>query len=132
MNDALEDEMYSQENNFINCCQCHRCLDGISNGQDYCFKIAYHIDENGNYHDDESQLMNGQTHEPMLYVKPLNSFKMLGSGISVIAGKTYEAIPASNQPDFERDGLIFITNAEGDSSDLGFLLDSTDYTEVIA
>lgn len=63
-------------------------------------------------------------------VRPLNDFKMLGSRISVSKDKVYDAIPATNQPNWEERGLIFIQGAEGDTSDIGFLLDNTDY-EVI-
>lgn len=63
-------------------------------------------------------------------VRPLNDFKMLGTRISVSKNKVYDAIPATNQPDWEERGLIFIQGAEGDTSDIGFLLDNTDY-EVI-
>lgn len=61
-------------------------------------------------------------------VKPLNDFKLLGTEIRLSKNKIYEAIHATNQPNWESQGLIFITNAEGDSSEIGFLLDSTDYT----
>ena len=61
-------------------------------------------------------------------VKPLNDFKLLGTGIRLSKNKIYEAINATNQPNWKSRGLIFITNAEGDSSEIGFLLDSTDYT----
>ena len=30
---------------------------------DYCYEIAYHIDENGNYHDDAGNYRDGQTHD---------------------------------------------------------------------
>tara|TARA_R100000654_G_scaffold19070_1_gene39262 strand:- start:3301 stop:3501 length:201 start_codon:yes stop_codon:yes gene_type:complete len=63
-------------------------------------------------------------------VRPLNDFKMLSARISVSKDKVYDAIPATNQPDWEERGLIFIQGAEGDTSDIGFLLDNTDY-EVI-
>ncbi|RZD54491.1 MAG: hypothetical protein CXT67_00310 [Methanobacteriota archaeon] len=63
-------------------------------------------------------------------VRPLNDFKMLGSGIQVSKDKIYDAVHATNQPNWESRGLVFIQNAEGDTTELGFLLDSTDY-EVI-
>ena len=63
-------------------------------------------------------------------VRPLNDFKMLSTRISVSKDKVYDAIPATNQPDWKERGLIFIQGAEGDTSDIGFLLDNTDY-EVI-
>jgi len=45
-------------------CPCHRCHpDTEVLEHDYCFVIAYEIDENGNYHDDEGNVRNGQTHE---------------------------------------------------------------------
>jgi hypothetical protein len=60
-------------------------------------------------------------------VRPLNDFKMLGSGIQVSKDKIYDAVHATNQPNWESRGLVFIQNAEGDTTELGFLLDSTDY-----
>jgi len=60
-------------------------------------------------------------------VRPLNDFRMLGSGISVSKDKVYDAIYATNQPNWQERGLIFIQGAEGDTSDIGFLLDQTDY-----
>ena len=49
-------------------CACHRCLVAQSKPVealefDYCYVIAYHIDEDGNYHDDEGKFRDGQTHE---------------------------------------------------------------------
>ena len=63
-------------------------------------------------------------------VRPRNDFKMLGTEIQVSKDKIYDAIHATNQPNWESRGLVFIINAEGDTTELGFLLDSTDY-EVI-
>lgn len=63
-------------------------------------------------------------------VRPRNDFKMLGTEIQVSKDKIYDAIHATNQPNWESRGLVFIINAEGDTTELGFLLDPTDY-EVI-
>jgi len=60
-------------------------------------------------------------------VRPLNDFKMLGTRIRVSKDKIYDAIHATNQPNWESRGLVFIMNAEGDTTELGFLLDSTEY-----
>ena len=65
-------------------------------------------------------------------VQPLNDFRMLGTQIHVSKDKVYDAINATNQPNWKERGLIFIVGAEGDSTDLGFLLDKTDYTVVTA
>ena len=65
-------------------------------------------------------------------VQPLNNFRMLGTQIHVSKDKVYDAIHATNQPNWKERGLIFIVGAEGDSTDLGFLLDKTDYTVVTA
>ena len=62
--------------------------------------------------------------------RPLNDFKMLGSGIQVSKDKIYDAVHATNQPNWESRGLVFIQNAEGDTTELGFLLDSTDYEAI--
>ena len=65
-------------------------------------------------------------------VQPLNDFRMLGTQIRVSKDKVYDAIHATNQPDWEERGLIFILDAEGDliGEPLGFLLDKTDYEVV--
>ena len=45
-------------------CPCIRCM--FSSGDqslDWCYAIAREIDENGNYHDDEGNLRDGQNHE---------------------------------------------------------------------
>jgi len=63
----------------------------------------------------------------MMRVRPLGDFKMLGTRISVSKHKEYEGVHAVNQPDWERRGLIFITNAEGDDTEIGFLLPKEDY-----
>ena len=49
-------------------CFCHRCAkaDGLeveALEYDYCYEIAYHIDENGNYTDDAGNYRDGQTHD---------------------------------------------------------------------
>ena len=50
--------------------------------------------------------------------------------VFVCRKKNYDAIHATNQPDWEERGLIFIQDAEGDTADIGFLLDKTDYMVV--
>ena len=40
-------------------------------------------------------------------VKPKESFKLLGTNISLDKNKIYEAIEASNQPNWKEKGLIF-------------------------
>lgn len=48
-------------------CPCHRChpndTEVLNAEHDYCYQIAYEIDENGNYRDDEGNHRNGQTHD---------------------------------------------------------------------
>jgi len=63
-------------------------------------------------------------------IRPRNDFKLLGTGIHVSKDKIYNAFHATNQPNWESRGLVFIINAEGDTTELGFLLDSTDYEVV--
>ena len=55
---------------------------------------------------------------------------MLGTQIQVSKDKIYDAVHATGQPNWESRGLVFIINAEGDTTELGFLLDSTDYEVV--
>ena len=50
----------------IQSCPCHRChpdTEVLNAEHDYCYQIAYEIDENGNYRDDEGNDRNGQTQE---------------------------------------------------------------------
>ena len=45
-------------------CPCHRCNPEVEVLEhDYCWVLARNIDEDGNYHDDEGNLRNGQPHE---------------------------------------------------------------------
>mgnify|MGYP003644824309 FL=1 len=44
-------------------CGCRRCVPSGDSAEDYCYAIAYEIDENGNYRDDEGNDRNGQTGE---------------------------------------------------------------------
>ena len=41
-------------------------------------------------------------------IKPLESFKLLGTQLSLVKGKGYSATPAANQPDWEEEGKIFV------------------------
>ncbi len=63
-------------------------------------------------------------------VRPRSDFKLMGSGISVSSSKTYTAIDAINQPNWESRGLVFVLDAEGDTGNIGFLLDKHDYVVV--
>tara|TARA_B100001939_G_scaffold324415_1_gene316373 strand:+ start:358 stop:651 length:294 start_codon:yes stop_codon:yes gene_type:complete len=65
-------------------------------------------------------------------VRPRSDFRLLGSGISLSSSKTYTAIDAINQPNWESRGLVFVLDAEGDNPEnpLGFLLDQHDYVVV--
>ena len=64
-------------------------------------------------------------------VIPKRDYKLLGTDIRVTAGKVYDAVPASNQPDYKEKGKIFITNAENDVTGLGFLFETGEYTGVL-
>ena len=63
-------------------------------------------------------------------VSPRSDFKLMGSGISLSSSKTYTAIDAINQPNWESRGLVFVLDAEGDTGNIGFLLDKHDYVVV--
>jgi hypothetical protein len=62
-------------------------------------------------------------------VKPKMDFTMAGTWPRIKLDKTkeYEAIHASNQPDWEEEGKIFVIGAENDGGDIGFLLSRDDY-----
>jgi len=57
-------------------------------------------------------------------IKPKLSFKLLGTSIQLDKNEIYDAEPATNQPDWERRGLVFVGDAPG------FLLGKDDYTVV--
>ena len=58
---------------------------------------------------------------------PKESFQILGTGITLTAGKAYPFEHAINQPDWESKGLIFITGGEGDTGGMGVLLERGEY-----
>jgi hypothetical protein len=41
-------------------------------------------------------------------VKPNESYKLLGTSISLVKGRVYKAAIATNQPDYKKKGLIFV------------------------
>lgn len=41
-------------------------------------------------------------------VKPNESYKLLGTSISLVKGRVYKATIATNQPDYKKKGLIFV------------------------
>lgn len=41
-------------------------------------------------------------------VKPNESYKLLGTSLSLVKGRVYKAIIATNQPDYKEKGLIFV------------------------
>ena len=40
-------------------------------------------------------------------IRPLENYKLLGTSIQLDKTQVYDAIPASNQPDYIRDGKVF-------------------------
>lgn len=64
-------------------------------------------------------------------VKPKRDYKLLGTEISLDSSLVYDAVNAINIPNWKRDGIIFITNAKNDSSEIGFMLSRGEY-EVVA
>jgi hypothetical protein len=54
-------------------------------------------------------------------IRPLENYVLLGTGIKLDETKVYDAVPATNQPDWESKGKIFV----GES---GFLLSKGEYT----
>ena len=74
-----------------------------------------------------------------LKVKPNADFHLLGTLIRLDKRRTYLAIPASNQPEWERRGLVFLqVDYKGNPSTCpleehayGFLLGREDYTTVM-
>jgi len=58
-------------------------------------------------------------------VRPLENYELLGTGIKLDKTKVYDAVPATNQPDWKAKGLIFV-DVRGH---FGFLLSRTEYTK---
>lgn len=57
--------------------------------------------------------------------KPLHNYKLLGTDIVLDCTKTYSFSHATNQPDWEEKGLIFIYEREDDP--VGVLLERGEY-----
>jgi hypothetical protein len=61
-----------------------------------------------------------------MIIKPQESFRLLGTSIRLDSGKTYQAINATNQPDWESKGLVFVL-VDGDIDGASFLLEKGEY-----
>ena len=59
-------------------------------------------------------------------VRPLENYKLLGTDIKLDKTKVYNAVHATNQPEWEDRGLIFVD----DDHHFGFLLSKEDYVVV--
>ena len=79
---------------------------------------------------ERSPASESQRYPDTFVVRPRSDFKLMGSGLSLSATKTYTAIDAINQPNWESRGLVFVLDAEGDTGNIGFLLDQHDYVVV--
>ena len=60
--------------------------------------------------------------------RPLHNYKILGTDIVLDHSKTYDFSHATNQPDWEKKGLIFIH--ENDDDSVGVLLETGEYVIV--
>ena len=49
-------------------------------------------------------------------IKPTQSFKLIGSQVELIEGNVYDAIPATNQPNYEKNESIFAGDISEHSS----------------
>ena len=63
-----------------------------------------------------------------MQAKPLHNYKLLGTGIVLDHTKTYGFSHATNQPDWEEKGLIFIHERAHDP--VGVLLERGEYVLV--
>ena len=79
---------------------------------------------------ERSPASESQRYPDTFVVRPRSDFKLMGSGLSLSATKTYTAIDAINHPNWESRGLVFVLDAEGDTGNIGFLLDQHDYVVV--
>ena len=57
-----------------------------------------------------------------LTVKPIIDYKLCGTNVTLDSNKVYNAVHATNQPDWEKHGLIFVD---------GLLLERGEY-EIVA
>ena len=55
---------------------------------------------------------------------PKQDFRQMGSTLHLVAGVAYTAIPATNQPDWEARGKVFVQTDDGT-----MLLENGDYTK---
>tara|TARA_R100001143_G_C3244858_1_gene80835 strand:- start:287 stop:460 length:174 start_codon:yes stop_codon:yes gene_type:complete len=42
-------------------------------------------------------------------IKPNESYKLLGTTLQLDKGRVYDAVKATNQPNYEEEGLIFVS-----------------------
>jgi len=63
-------------------------------------------------------------------VKPKLNYKLMGTNIKLDKNKTYNYITAINQPDYKKEGKIFILENGNNKNSFGFLLNKKEY-EVI-
>ena len=62
--------------------------------------------------------------ETAFTIKPAASYKLTGTSIKLSKDKTYTACNATNQPDWEEKGKIFVDDDYG----FGFMLERGEYT----
>ena len=69
-------------------------------------------------------------------IRPLENYKQYGTSIQLDKTQVYDAIPASNQPDYIRDGKVFVLTDIADAQDYegsgGEMLLVRDEYEVVA
>lgn len=58
-------------------------------------------------------------------IRPLDNWKLLGTSIVMDVNRVYDAVDATNQPDWEKLGLIF-----ADVDGTGFLLNASEYKKL--
>ena len=48
-------------------------------------------------------------------IRPAGDYHILGTDIRLDSGKVYDAIPATNQPDYKEREKVFVLTPEGDA-----------------
>lgn len=65
-----------------------------------------------------------------MIIKPKMNYKMLGTDLELDSSKTYFAIDATNQPNWRKEGKIFVIIPDKYHGDSSFLLEKGEYKKV--
>lgn len=60
----------------------------------------------------------------IIYVRPVQKFKLLGTALEVVPEQIYPAVVAKNLPDWEERGAIYV------GGEYGIILEKGEYTRI--